>query len=307
MAIVWAVTGSQFTADSARAETFKATSGARGVTLPGDLKVTATGTPSNQVQVAPGGATLPAGYPTAPGQSYGTLEATTKLVTIAATGSGGTVVKYLIQRVRDPQFEAFTPANVLTGPYDSFEIVSSLTGLNYPYVPLARIDQPASTATITNAMITDIRALTSPRMWREVSSSNNGTTSNLMSTTGERWPAYAPQFMVPSWANWVHVIVHVSQFQQASDFAEGELWPRIGGTMLGGPLWFDYDDLVDGVRYTIANTMSGIVPQAMRGTAQVFDLWGRRLNVATRPGFIRADIHTHIAYDVQFMEKIGIP
>lgn len=222
MGLVWAITGAPFTADSARAEAFKQSGGSRGVTLPTDLRVTALTVPGPKVRVLPGGATMPAGYAQAPGQAYSTLDQGTTEVDVAATGAGGVVTKYLIKRVRDPQFEGQAPANPLTHLYDTFEWVSALP-TNVPYVPLARLDQPANTATITNAMLTDLRKVANPRTLFEsvsrptlVTDPAPGMQLTYTTETGEWFPnAGGMQYIdIPSWAtqmqieaNWIAVLL----------------------------------------------------------------------------------------------------
>lgn len=303
--LIWAVNGSKFSAESARAETFKNTNGARGVTLPTDLKVSALPTPGAAVRVNPGGASLPAGYAAAPGQSYSVTVPTSVDVPVTATGSGGAAVKYLLLRLKDPQYEGTAPADPVNFDYSSFVWVTSLTGIAYPYVPLVKLTQPASTATITNAMLTDIRKLARARVDREVTSSSNGVVSTITATgsVGEPWLNYTVTHEVPEWANWVHIIVHVSGYVQTAALADAEIWPRIGGVPLGGSLVLDHDGLIDGQRYSLTATASGAIP-GFSGTFQKIDVVGRRLAVSNHPGLIRADASTHIAYDIQFEERI---
>lgn len=304
--ILWAVTGSKFSAEAARAETFKNTNGQRGVTLPTDLKVSALPVPGAFVRVTPGGASLPAGYAAAPGQSYSVTQTSSVDVPVAATGSGGAVTKYLLLRLTDPQYEGATPSDPVNHDYSSFVWVTTLTGLNYPYVPLVKLVQPASTATITNAMLTDIRKLARGRIEREVTSMNNGAVSTITGTTSAAvWLNYTVTHTVPEWANWVHIIVHISGYFQTAALADAQIWPRIGGTLLGGSLVLDHDAWIDGQRFSLSATASGAIPAGFAGTAKVFDVIGQRIEWATHPGLIRADLSTHIAYDIQFEERIA--
>lgn len=304
--IVWAINGSKFSAEAARAETFKNTNGQRGVTLPTDLKVSALPVPGAFVRVSPGGASLPAGYAAAPGQSYSVTLTSSVDVPVVATGSSGAVTKYLILRLTDPQYQGSAPTNPVDYDYSSFVWVTSLSNLAYPYVPLVKLVQPASTATITNAMLTDIRKLARGRLEREVTSSNNGIVSTITGTgsVGEPWLNYKVTHEVPEWANWVHIIVHVSGYSQSAPLADAEVWARIGGVPMGGSLYIDHDTWVDGTRYSLSLTGSGVIPAGFAGTAKVFDVVARRVAWQNHPGLIRADVHTHIAYDIQFEERI---
>lgn len=308
---VWAITGSRFTADAARAETFKSTGGARGVTLPGDLKVTATGTPSNMVQIAPGGATLPAGYPQAPGQSYGVLKPATETLAVPATGSGAAATRYLILRVTDPQFEGSAPANPLDGPYDSYQLVSSITNLPYPYVHLATINQPASTATITNAMIYDARKLVAPRETRQLYC-NVPVTQDLTSTTFIVWPSYAPFVDVPDWATHVTAVARVHGASMVSGTSYGLMRLTLGTlatpSVTSSSMGYDINtpgSAGNGERIpTLSVILGDAIPLAMRGTQQKIKMEALKSNTpVVEAGWLRADSYTQVEYDVQFNER----
>lgn len=304
MSTIWAVTGAKFTADSARMETFKSTNGARGVTLPGDLKVTALPTPGPFVRVNAGGATLPASQVAAPGQSYGVYFNTATDVPVPATTSSGGAVRWLFLRIMDPQFEGPAPADPINHEYAYFEWRSSSAPVVGPYTILAYVTMPASTATITSGMITDYRQLTKRRFHRDVISNNQQGIVDLTSNTGQVWPNFPVSYMVPEWANWFHMIVHISGYKQNAALADAQLWPRIGGAVLGGSLLLDHDLLYDGVRYSCSATASGLIPAGFAGTNRTFDVWAARVAPGTQPGTLRADWSTHIAYDIQFEERI---
>lgn len=307
MALVWAVTGAQFTADSARAETFKSTNGARGVTLPADMKVTALATPGAFVQVAPGGATLPAGYPAAPGQSYGTYQSTTVQVPVAATGTGAAVTKYLIQRITDPQFEGVAPANPVTAVYDSFVWVSSLTGLNYPYVPLAKLVQPPSTATITNGMLTDIRELTNPR-FVSYTFMSGPTPERSPADIGSAWPDYRPTVEIPAWANYVTIVTSLASMGHRGGNTAGQITTTLGTGASGvtqiraANAGYDLDASVNsGQRHTFIIGGGAPIPAVMRGTTVPL---GVEANREAGPGYLVTVKGTQVIYQVTFTERI---
>lgn len=311
MAIVWAVNGAKFDAASARAETFKSTSGARGVTLPGDLKVSALPTPGTAVRVVAGGATMPAGYPSAPGQSYGTYEATSKDVPVVATGSGGTVTKYLIQRITDPQYEGAVPADPVNAAYDSYVWVTSLTGLNYPYVPLVRLAQPANTATITNAMLTDIRKLANPREWREVQMEQvQPINQEMHSQTYIMYPNTEPYFEIPEWATRAFIQFRLSGVANMEAAAEGfakiGIAPLGGATSAYGPeLFYEYNAPDGGTqtREELIVSWRYDIPAADRGQMRVLRLYTRRV-AGVGSGYFRTHGGTQAAIDIQFYERI---
>lgn len=295
--------GAQHSPAVARMLAYAATNGATGVISPGDLKVTALPTPGAFVRIMPGGAAMLNRYPGAPNQSYTARNPTASDFDVTATGSSGGATKYLILRVDDPEFGGAAPANPATGPYVRPVWVNSIDNLQYPFVKLSKLVQPANTATITNAMLTDIRELANPRTLREIVSSSGGVAA-LTSTTGQVWPPYSPTIVIPEWATYVHVIVHLSGFLQDKSLAEGQLAVRMGDTALGGALRLDYDGVTDGVRHTTMVTGAQPLAASVRGTPQQFRLWAARLNTSTRPGVFRSDASTHMAVDVQFSEKV---
>lgn len=314
MASVWAVTGAKFAAESARAETFKNTSGARGVTLPEDLRVRALPTPGPFVRVAAGGATLPANYPLAPGQSYGTYQATSVDVPVPATGAGSAVTRYLIQRITDPQYEGNPPSDPVNADYSRFAWVSSLTGLSYPYVELCRLIQPANTSTITEPMLTDLRQLAKPRNHRELLSSAGSPDSNLttLSPAWQQWPNYTPTIEIPEWANHFKAIgrVHAAGLANGTSFGGlrmelGTASPRL---IYGQSTAYDINtpgQAGNGVRIpTLSMIMTGYLSPDWRGTSQRIRIVGNKGTIVNESGYLVADGTVQTEFDIYFMERV---
>lgn len=286
----WAIDGAKLNGAQARSQLFKATSGARGVTLPGDLKVKALPTPGAFVRIGPGGATLPNDYLTnGGGQSYGTLMVASEDLPVPATGSGGGATRYVIQRIIDPEYSGQTPADPLTYRYDPFVLVSSVNALPYPYVVLAKINQPANTATITNAMITDLREVANPRREEVLrySATLSAGTETLVATRGlgEWFPNAGGQQSVdiPEWAT--RVLIEARWLSARYDLSKagfGRQWvewgPGAGGS--GGTqdrlyrtqeFAWDQPNSTSGIMRTDLSTVADMaVPAAMRGTTQQF-------------------------------------
>jgi hypothetical protein len=164
--------GALHPAEAARQLTYAVTGGAVGVGAVDDLKITQLPTAGTSVRAASGGAVIPNLYPGASQQSYAGRAASTTDISVTATGSGSGRVDLVIARIDDPQYGGTVPGDVTVGPYIKFAIIQNVAsgstglpaGLAYPAVALARLDIPASTGTITNAMITDLRAVANPRM-----------------------------------------------------------------------------------------------------------------------------------------------
>ena len=165
--VPWAVgNGAENSVEGARRALYDSTGGARGVTNPEDMEVTALPVPGGAVRVHTGSCKSPNDYPGGGAQSYSGWEASSTDVPVPATGSSGGAVRWLLWRVDDPQYSGQPPADPTVGPYNRYVWVGSNPFTNppaYPHVPLVRLNQPANTQTITNAMLTDVRELANPK------------------------------------------------------------------------------------------------------------------------------------------------
>ena len=117
----------------------------------------------------------------------------------------------IVARIDDPTYQggSFDPATfeaarfeVISGVPSDQKDVSGL-GLSYPAIPLARLNVPPSTGTITAAMITDLRKVALPRVERHLFTHNlsieetdqiSGPVGDLM---GEAWPNVFWDFSIP--------------------------------------------------------------------------------------------------------------
>lgn len=199
-------------AETARAVAYAACGGSDGVIGVSDFKVTATPTPSNQVRLAPGGVSLVSRYNGATSQAYAGVLRATDYITIDPTTSSGGRSDLIIARIHDPQYggePTYDSTNANDFKFFTVEVLKGvakttkrLTGHGYPGMALARIDIPASTATITNAMITDLR-FKSNRKTDMQKRTVFPTKDFNMNTGGDyaRWTDMTAWFDVPMWAN----------------------------------------------------------------------------------------------------------
>lgn len=201
--------------DVFRQALYVATGGKQGVTMPGDLKVTALPVPGAGVQIAGGGGTIL--NRVAPQQSYGVRNPTADLDSIKVPPSGSASARshLVVCRVDNPFIDgnAQAPADPVHGPFDKFDIISdvpagtrSLQELDQykglSAIELARIDLPKSTGTVGNAQITDLRALTAPRSERQIVAATP--TEYYVTFASGQWKPF-PQnpitgIQVPPWA-----------------------------------------------------------------------------------------------------------
>lgn len=303
--VAWMVDKARHSADLGRMLASSATGGRTGITEAGDFKVTAQTTPDGNVRVAPGGATLKNLYPNVINQSYMIRNISETLVSIPATTTAA-VTRWVIARISDPQFGGAAPADVLTGPYVFLEQVTSITGLNYPHIVLARIAQPANTAAITNDMITDLRKLTNPRIFRKLLTiypTGVRTTGHVIPTAGySSWPITAeqrPSIEVPEWANRLDVVGQFSGLWYTSANADDTvagIRSGFGATPAENGIMIENRGGGRG-HYTVVG--SHPVTQEQRGTNQLLNLQGVR---SSGTGLWYADYQSSIAIDYQFTE-----
>lgn len=198
----------------ARTLSFAATSGTSGIVQPPDLRVSALATPSGVVRIAGGTAVILGDYPSQTTQSYIARNDGVEDVAIPAT-SNSSRSDLVILRIDDPEFSGTTPADVTTYEYARFERVPNVGAnaesaeayVDYPHITLARIDIPALTGAITNAMVTDLRKMANPRRARRLytHSGTPGSSETLTSTdnvNGQTFPAgmSGATVAIPSWA-----------------------------------------------------------------------------------------------------------
>ncbi len=278
--------------------------GNQGVTEGDDMKVTALATPGAGVQISDGSAVI-AGKVSAVQGFYTAYNIGSDTVDIAATGGVGRS-DMIVLRVEDPEYEG--TRDPATDPIVFFEVVSNVSSSattvpsGYSAIPLARIDIPASTATITNAMIKDLRQVANPRRDRRIYTAYPATSSSLAKTAGYKdWPADAQWSVpIPAWAGRANIVVTMAGISMST----GPVWVNFQ-TVIGSRAGQDsvLDDNQTGVRRStevIADTFT--MPSAMRGTTQT-------LKVQASPnlpmdGTIAVNNGTAIVADVEFVEDV---
>lgn len=286
----WAVDGGRVPASVARMLAWAATNGSNGVVQATDLAVTALPVPGGAVNVAPGGALMVNRFGgRAQAQTYVTANDATIQVTIPATSSTART-DYLILRVDDWHFDSSQqPDNPLDATYCSLQRVTSLTGIAYPYVPLAKITIPASTGTITPAMITDLRQVANPRTKRVLRPNaliwSEKETLTVTTAQGEYWPnkGGGQDVVIPEWAtrvkiraDWLSVLVPAGDVQ-------GRVWVSFGDW--DGKSWgkasqdFAFDNVAGSSpnRQNFAVVDEMPIPANLRGRSVHFQAWAKKL------------------------------
>lgn len=219
---LWAVDGNTLDASIWRQQLYASSRKQSGIMSPTDLKVTAFSTPGAGVNVA-GGSCVIAGQELAGGQqgSYYGFNNGTDTVSVAATGGTGRS-DLIIARVEDPTF-AGSPWtwNPATDQLIYSRDISGVSGgtttvpAGTTGIPLARIDIPASTSAITNAMITDLRAMADPVRETDLyvltpTSSDSMNMSTDSKVTMRNWGPAFPSVYIPPWAVMMRVMFMVA-------------------------------------------------------------------------------------------------
>lgn len=280
--------------------------GSEGITEGDDLKVTQRSTPGGGVTVADGSGVVKGRVNAFQGH-YAICNQGSENVDIAATG-GTPRSDMLIVRVEDPQYEGIL--NPETQNINYFQIIpnvsSSATAIpdGRTGIPLARIDIPASTSTITDAMITDLRKVANPRKSRFMDTqSPSGMSSGIGASTAPAYFSTAAglSIPVPDWATKAIVKIDVSPIR----YDLGNFWGYLSATF-GGSLVVESTTLDDnqgtGVRRIpaiIADTLT--IPSAYRGTSQLLRVRAAAADTG-QAARIYVDSGTTIVYDVQFEE-----
>ncbi len=305
--------GVRHSAEVVRAALYASTNGAEGVSGVSDLKVQAQPVPNNTVRVIPGGALLLNRYAGAGGQSYALRNATATDVTITATGSSGGRTDLLVARVFDTQYEGTPPVDANAFQYSRLAVIEGVPSntksardlnLAYPAVALAKITIPANTATITNAMITNLRRVAQPRRDRAMRAVFPSLRHAIPGSYNS-WPitlAQRPLIYVPEWATNIDIIGHISgaKFEKgnAVDFVAG-IRTGFAGTEPGqnGIIVQDAEDTNGRYHYSVVGSHK--IPAQFRGTDQYINLQAQRTGST---GNVYADYQTSVIIDWEFSE-----
>src|SRR5699024_5836196 len=141
----------------------------------------------------------------------------------------------------DPQFGGQSPSDPLVGPYSFIECVAKSATISDPHYVLAEITVPASTATITNAMISSKRKLAQPKREQlmfgrpRVSADMSRSLGFSVADGGEYFPGGGGnpntfEVDVPTWATRIMIDAAWMSVRYA------------GGTNPYGEYWIEYGD-----------------------------------------------------------------
>lgn len=303
-----AVTGGDHTAQQFRMMIRDLAQNNQGITSGDHLKVSALSTPGAGVQIGDGSATITGKVSSVQG-SYNVYNIGSDTKSIAATGGTGRS-DMLILRVMDPEYEGSRD------PSDCafFDIVSNVSSSattvpsGYSAIPLARIDIPASTGTITNAMIKDLRQVTNPRKERTLFPYYAADPLVEISGTSETWLTFPNLTMasipIPSWAATAKIVFTVSSLRLATGNVWGNFRFMLGAVEAAQYVGIDDNQGTAARRNTVMMVetidLTTTAGAAMRGTTQAFK--SRMRTRSSNAGKIGVDATTTFNIDVEFTE-----
>lgn len=306
-----------------------------GIDRPGDLKVQALNTPGTGFRVASGGGIAQSRDSfSASRESYGVInDAEVTVLDVPGTGSSGARRDLVILEITDPEIESvvypaptdeagwqdgnnFARITVIPGVSSSITSLDQITTgpfANVTGITLAAINWPSNTATITNALITDLRVVQNPfseRVWRTV---NLAELQRLSATTayptgGQTWPVEftgeAGKLKIPKRAT--HARVRMDWGSVRFIIAtQGLLWVQVGQNThpdVQRTKGMSFDAAATSREpLFVADTIP--IPASMRGTEQWF-FPRANLSAAISTESQRPYVNTSsgIVLDVEFFE-----
>ncbi|MFE7395187.1 hypothetical protein [Streptomyces sp. NPDC057557] len=278
----------------------------QGVIEGNDLKVRQMTTPGAGVRVGDGAGTVLGATSRTQG-AYTQTNIGDTAVPIAPTGASARN-DLIVLRVMDPEYEGtLNPETQDIGFFDVISGVSSTTTqppAGMTAIPLARVQIPANTATITDSMIKDVRRIANPRRERTLKTAFPSALSELKYSDNKwhTWPT-AGQWPVaiPSWATSATVIVSVAGLRMTKANVFAKMQTSIGGD-LGQETVIDDNQGNVTRRQTVVVADTINISAAQRGTTQTLKLSTYMYKVET--GDLSVDGGTSIVADIEFVEGL---
>ena len=291
----------------------------QGVTTGSDLKVTALATPGGGVQISDGSAVIAGKVSPIQGHYSAYNIGTDTSVTISPTGGTGRS-DMIVLRVVDPEYEG--TGDPAVDPVVFWEVVSNVSSTattvpsGYSAIPLARIDIPASTATITSSMIKDLRKVANPRRERVLYAYYAQDPLVEISGTSETWKTHPPlpsaspagnmqNIAIPSWATVAKVVFTIGGIRLDDGNVFGGLRFKLGTEEAAQ--WVSIDDnqgtaarRLGAMMMAETISLTTTTGAAMRGTTQPF--YSRMRTRSTNAGKIGVDGATTFVIDIEFTE-----
>lgn len=318
--VPWMVEGgAQHSASLGRRFAYAAMGGNDGIIAATDLEVRELAVPGTKIRVYPGLASIRNKASGALNELYlGSLFSEDQ-VNIAATTASGPRSDMICARVENPWLAGEPwpdPPSDANGPYIKTVVLSNVgsaavvppAGNGNALIPLARIDLPASTATVIQSYIKDLRYMANALQSGDNRVLPNSGQHTLLTSqnTFITWPIplmSAQTVRVPSWAtkaviNGVAAVIKVNP----GGNARGDIRAGIGAQRTGAVQW-DYDTTGTTTpdRQNLIFGGEIDIPASYRGTTQSLLTEARGYTVASgNTVAIVAELTSTISLDVTF-------
>lgn len=315
----YAVDGGPINGLLIRRQLQSATRGSSGVVEALDLRVRPLAVPGAGFVIGDGAAVIK-GKATAWDGSYYALNIGDHTVSdVPGTGSGGGRHDMVVLRVMPG---AVVEPYIIQGVSSTATTIEQTPEPNLSAIPLARIAYPASTATITAGMITDLRTMLAPRRHRELRTQfGQGDADGRMDYADykadyERLPQRdwgdTGDLVIPSWAtqlqvraDWINMVYPAPSTTTGVD-ARGKV--RIGLIGSGGNnLYsrhsvynFNQQGINNAYRCSIGLADTMTIPTAMRGMAVTLRMYAQA--DSTTNHYLLFDGWANAAVDMEFRE-----
>lgn len=321
--VPWMVSGGiEHSVNVARLLSYAAFNGEEGIIGPRDLEVRELAVPGASVRVFPGACSIFNRAVGAKYEAYAARFPTETEVAIAATGSGGGRTDLIVARVEnpyepgepwdEPSSEAiadgtaqFVFPRVISGVPAGTKTVAEL-GLGYSAIPLARVTLPASTGTVLQSHITDLRKLTAVRRHETFNIIAPVAAQALTSATFVNWPSIMNLDVdIPEWATHVQFRALLGGVVWGAGTgvrnANGDLRIEINNEIFTQATAYNLSTDTGTDRVTLMAGSPGVaIPAAMRGTTQSVRVEGRKTSGNSN---LQVDAAAMLSLEVKFTQQ----
>jgi hypothetical protein len=278
---VWAVDGNTESGNFARLMLQSSTAGAQGVVGHLDCIVNATGPATAGIIIQPGAVVIYGAEAPYQGSYYGYNVGTDTTLSIAATG-GSARSDMIVARAEDPTWSGSPWGAPASGQIIWPRVISGVaSGATTPpagqsCIPLARIDMPASTATVQQSYIHDLRQVSQPQRILQAFAAT-GPAVAVASGSGsgvQAWPPVSWSAQIPAYATNLVLMWSLNELRwQGDTTVRSYAWP-VFGSSVSSPVLTTQQSLVsftptnNEYRHTIGGGGNVSIPVSLRGTTQ---------------------------------------
>lgn len=314
--------GAKHSAALMRKMVYAAVGGNDGIIGGTDLEVRELAVPGTKIRVFPGLATIRNKANGATNELYLGSMFSEDQVDIVATTASGARSDMICARVENPYVSGEPwpdPSNPAVGPYIKTVVVSNVASnavvpplsAGNALLPLARIDIPASTGTILQSYITDLRYMSnvlqqSTKLLLPVPGQH---TMPITQNTYITWPSppmNTQTVRIPAWATKVIIDGTVCVVNCGPGNAMGDIRAGIG-TLRTGAMRYDYATPTGQAdRQNLKFGGSLAIPASYRGTTQTFLSEARSFTAASGASApIYAEVYSTVIADITFEAAVA--